>query len=256
MNKRELIQCCLILPGCIKPNEDVPLLELKNYKQRQKQYLESIEFFILHSCVINIVFCDNSNSEIDEQTLLLAKENGKNLEWLRFKGNDEAVVKFGKGYGEGEIIEYVMKNSEIVRKCNYIIKVTGRMIVKNINFLIRTANTKKVYMYPIVYDGKTYFLSTKMYMMPKAIYMIYFQKVYMNVRDLKGIYLETVFANVVKINYIATKIYIVNPDLHGFSGTSAKKIYSKSFINRTKNTIRLYYMAWISRKKDCKYGKD
>lgn len=256
MKKSELLQCCLILTGCIKPNKDVPFLKLNNYNQRLKQYLESIKFFILHSCITNIVFCDNSNSEIDEQILLLAKENGKNLEWLSFKGNDEAVVKFGKGYGEGEIIEYVMNNSNIMRKCDYIIKITGRMIVKNIDFLIRTANIKKIYMYPMLFYGEKCFISTKMYMMPKAMYMRFFYNAYMDVRDLKGIYLETVFADVVNINNLVIKIFIIDPDFLGYSGTSEKKIESKSFYDRAKNNIMLYYKACILRKRDCKHGKD
>ena len=45
----------------------------------------------------------------------MAKNFNKHLEILLFVGNNESY-KYGKGWGEGKIIEYVFKNSKVLHK--------------------------------------------------------------------------------------------------------------------------------------------
>jgi hypothetical protein len=218
------------------------MLKLNDYEMRREQYINSIIFFIKNTKIPNIIFCDNSDSNVERSLFDIARKHGKNFEWLSFKGDEQAAVKFGKGYGEGEIIEYVLKNSEILQTCDYIIKITGRMIVKNINLIVSVANSSRVYMYPIVYNEDTPFLTTKMFMMPKKIYMRYFQKAYLGVRDMQHIYLETMFAKTVMENKLVTSLFVVAPDFYGYSGTSGQMI-NNSLIKKVKNTLWLYRMA-------------
>ena len=55
----------LVITGCISPQSDVPFLAVKDPNNRRQQYLDSIKFYIKHSYAKNIVYCDNSNSNVD-----------------------------------------------------------------------------------------------------------------------------------------------------------------------------------------------
>lgn len=59
-----------------------------------------------------IVFCENSNTSYDFVKISeLAKNEGKTLEVLVFDGN-QGSYQYGKGYGEGRIIEDAINNSK------------------------------------------------------------------------------------------------------------------------------------------------
>ena len=181
----DISKTCLLITGCITPNSDVPLLALKDMDNRRKQYLESIIFFLTKSNLSKIVFCDNSNSPKDDKIYEIAKKKGKDFEWLSFMGNSEEVINKGKGYGEGEIIKYAISNSSIIKNCETIIKVTGRLIVKNLNTCLFYFSNKYSY-----FDFHKDFVETKCYFIRKDVYEAKLLSVQYEVDDKNGYYLE------------------------------------------------------------------
>ena len=239
--KKKPKKICLLLTSCIYPNKDVPFLELKDSKIRKQQYLLSIEFFIKESNIDKIVFCDSSNAKEESYLTNLAKKYNKNFEWISFVGNNSLVNKFGKGYGEGEIIEYALRNSILLKKSDYILKITGRMIVKNIDLIIKTSCKYDFYCYPILFNNQNVFLSTKMYIISKKLYEEYFLNKYNLVRDMENIYLENIFAKTVLDNNLKTKVFRIDPDFVGYSGTTGEKLKEYSSFDKIKNTLRIYW---------------
>ena len=55
----------------------------------------------------------------------------KEFEWISFQGNTTKTQEKGKGYGEGEIIEYAINHSQLLAKSKMLMKLTGRFYVKN-----------------------------------------------------------------------------------------------------------------------------
>ena len=55
------------------------------------------------------------------------------------------MLEQGKGYGEGEIIEYALKNSAFLHSEREFIKLTGRITIENLDAIIRKMQPGKMY---------------------------------------------------------------------------------------------------------------
>ena len=128
----------LLITGCISPVKGQLWLCIGDESIRLRQYVESIKFYIDSSDLKKIVFCENSGFVYNECDSLkkYALQKGKELEWLSFKGNESSVRKYGKGAGEDEIYLYAFENSKLLKSSLSFVKVTGRLIVTNINEIV------------------------------------------------------------------------------------------------------------------------
>lgn len=221
MCKEAGINVIVILTGCIEP-ADVYGLMLCDSKERLKQYLKSIRFYLQCDSLNKIVFCDNSGYEYDYQKeYQLAEKNNKELEILTYREEYEKVKKRGKGYGEGQILKYVLDNSSLLKEEDYFYKVTGRMIIKNIDKIIE--NEKK----EINYFNKNLYtygvIDTRFYGIKKDIYTKYFLQVHDRVNDKMGRYLEHCFMHVLDSKKISYKCHAYFPVIKGISGTKGKE---------------------------------
>lgn len=147
--------CTLIITGCISPYTEQNNLYVKNSKERLVQYIGSIEFYITKSLFKNIIFCESSAYDYEDKKRLLslAESLGKKFEWISFKGSKNVIEK-GKGYGEGEVIKYAFENSELICTSQFLIKVTGRLIISNINNIVRKMNNEIIYFNNDIYRSK------------------------------------------------------------------------------------------------------
>ena len=134
----------LLLTGCINP-DGMKYTALQNAKERELQYYNAIQYY-LDKTSLPIVFCENSNQLEFCKYFKAEKQKGK-FEYLTFNGNNYDKNR-GKGYGEAIIIDYALKHSKIINQNsvdNSIVKITGRIIIKNINVLLSHCNKDKVY---------------------------------------------------------------------------------------------------------------
>lgn len=124
----------LLLTGCINPS-GMSFTALNNPQERLEQYIEAIKFYLTKT-KYPIVFTENSGTDI-RNIFHDAIQSGR-MEYLFFHGNQNK--NRGKGYGECEIIEYALNNSKLIskEKSQSIVKITGRLIVKNINTIIKS----------------------------------------------------------------------------------------------------------------------
>lgn len=123
----------LLLTGCINPN-GMSFTALNNQEERLNQYVRAIRFYI-ENTNYSIVFTENSGTNIS--SLFTEHIESGRLECLTFLGNHNK--ERGKGYGECEIIQYALENSKQIKQSHdkRIVKITGRLIVKNINSIVR-----------------------------------------------------------------------------------------------------------------------
>ena len=228
---------CLLITGTITPANGVYGLYLSDRAERRRQYIESIRFYIEKADVQHIVFCENSEAPEELELYKLARDEGKNFEWLSFRGNEQAVAERGKGYGEGEIIDYALNNSTVMKACTDFIKVTGRLRVININWVLRMTHEGSAYFY----NCKEQYIDTRFYIISKAEYCNQLRDAYKSVNDREKYYLENVFLDRFKKFNIKYYNFPVDPHIEGICGSSGLvyhrspvKVFGKSVLRMLK----------------------
>lgn len=208
----------LIITACIKPNVSMRFLNLLDENIRLSQYIDSLRFYLEKTSVKNIVFSDNSNYPYDyTEEKKLAEKYHKNLEIYSFSGNAENAVNLGKGYGEGEILDYIFRNSKLLQN-KTCIKVTGRLKVLNIDSIIKRIKNNRIYMNNNLFGLGS--IDTRCYIIAEKQYRKYYLEEYKKVNDEKGLSIEVIFAK--RNKQIKEKIYNIPlyPAISGISGSS------------------------------------
>lgn len=227
---------CLVITGCINPNSNVPVLAVKNCSERRKQYIDSILFYLNKTSFNRIVFCDNSDATKDTRLIKLAQKRNKQFEWISFKGNDKKVIEKGKGYGEIEIVNYVLNHSCLIKDCNCIVKVTGRLKMLNINWFIHLKKNNTNYFL----KRNNSFVDTRCYCTKISDFKNFFQNAGEYVDDHHGIYLEHVFYNILTQNKIEYKLFPVEPEFVGVSGSLGYAYDSPHYKNVIKSIVAYF----------------
>ncbi|MCF2559939.1 hypothetical protein I6E23_08225 [Prevotella brevis] len=228
----------ILLTACINPG-GMPFTVVSDATQRLNQYLLALQFYLQNtSCPI--VFVDNSNMD---KTPFLEYESqyGSRLEILSFDGNK--VKTQGKGFGEMEIIEYALIHSKfnLLLDKHRIVKITGRLIVRNINSLLKC---DKWHLYPYksivchVNSDLTFADSRIFISLGSFMNLLVKQKKYLN--DTKGIYFEHLLCQQIKQQKTFTFFpFITEPHFEGISGSTGIK-YEKP------NTSLLYKLRYLN----------
>lgn len=215
----------LIITGCIAPPLNIQNLQIRDIDQRLNEYKESISWALCDTPFQRVIFCDNSGYDLSTlggyKDIAIKKK--KELEILSFKGDSEKVSLQGKGYGEGEIIKYVLENSILMSKCDCFYKLTGRLKISNIKKILdKSANDiyfNLNYPYHDMFDTRFYKISVD-------YYKKYFLNVYEKVNDANTNWLERVFFNTARDNKLLGKIKCYPyPVFVGNSGSTGLKYY-------------------------------
>lgn len=175
----------LLLSATIKP---IPFFNSGRIdpKEREEDYFKSTDFYL--SKGYRVVFVENSNTK-SNNIIELGKQN-PNLEYLTFESKESHL---GKSKGEIEIINFALKNSQLLQSVDYIIKITGRYLISNIDQLILPTNDieKPVYMNP---TRNLRWADTRIMMMKKSYYFKFFIPLATKYLDeSKGVFMENIF---------------------------------------------------------------
>lgn len=231
-------QSCLIITSCIKPFSS--FVELKDPIERELLHISALKRWILESNFKSIIICDNSNYVYTKEFQELASKNNKELEILAFNGNQEKGLEHGKGYGEGELMEYVMRTSQIIKNYDSFFKVTGKLFVENcllINNINNIKNSDFIFSIPIINifsKRKISLVHTTFYYAKVEAFMLHLKDAYLKVRDNEGIYLEHVYFNSLKNIKSNSKLsispMIPMPIVTGVSGSTGDFYYMRNVI--------------------------
>lgn len=155
-------------------------------EEREQDYIKSTDFYLKKG--YRVVFVENSNTQ-SKQILQFGKNN-PNLEYLTFESKESHL---GKSKGEIEIIDFALNNSQLLKSVDYIIKITGRYLISNIDDLILPTNEiqKPVYINP---TRNLRWADTRVMMMKKSYYFDFFiPTVSKYLDESKGVFMENVF---------------------------------------------------------------
>jgi hypothetical protein len=127
----------ILLTATIAPGP-VPFLMRSDPSMRRSDYAGALTQWVAVRQPPSIVFCDNSAAAVDDLRGLA----GGQVEFLSFRGNEGAQTR-GKGFGEIGIIAHALEHSATVANADLVLKVTGRLFVRNAEALIARLTREK-----------------------------------------------------------------------------------------------------------------
>jgi hypothetical protein len=122
----------LLLTACIKPNTD-DLLKVTDVEVRRKQYQDAITWYLQNT---DYLICIGENSGTDVLTDEMKSKYAERIECIIYK-SEPILPDRGKGYKEMEIIETCLRESKFIAESDLIVKCTGRLILSNINLIMK-----------------------------------------------------------------------------------------------------------------------
>ena len=119
----------LLITGTVDPRQ-TSHVAVSDPQQRRFEYACSLVAWLNEPAVTTIVFCENSSTDWDFSALhAFAGAQGKTVEVLAFEGDASGAARFGKGWGEGEIMRHALAHSAHLGGAFY--KCSGRTGVQN-----------------------------------------------------------------------------------------------------------------------------
>lgn len=238
----------ILLTGCISPN-GMAFTKLQNPKERLFQYVDAIKWYLINTDY-RVLFVENSN--FDLRDYIKNFPNIERFEYLTFDGNNYDKSK-GKGFGEGVIINYALKNSRFLLACNTVIKITGRFILKNIsqimaNYESIASRSKKKVIY-CDFNRNLSVAFSIMVVLPKEFITDYFLQELPKVNDSLCYEFENALATSIRnsienSNSFKVVMFKRACAFNGISGTTATKISNKSQIKIISKYILFKLGLW------------
>lgn len=223
----------LLITGCINVNEKTPYVTITEAEIRLKDYLATIQWALDTKMFNDIVFCENSRYPLDTTILVeKAKALGKRFEYLTFHGNVEKVIHQGKGYGEGEIVEYVLAHSKLVPQYKGFCKITGRLKVTNVDRLFdKSFESDNLFM-----NRRGEFeVDTRFYYVKIEDYNKYLCDSYKKVNDGNGFFLEHSFYQDLHEQKVSYRMFRERPLFQGIAGSTGRIYHDK------RSNVEKYY---------------
>jgi len=190
---------------------------------------------------LRLVICDGSN--FDFSVIVRERFPCASIESVFFQNDVQKVEIYGKGYGEGEIVNYAIAHSVYLRESEYFAKCTAKLWVDNFPDCVAGWNGRcllKGYFADVFSFNPTRFeyVDTRFYIVSKAFYMKYFSTVYLNVDSDHGVSLEHCFRDVIEKYGLKNILFNVPAVICGVGGGSGT-YYKNNLKRRIKESIRL-----------------
>ena len=226
----------LILTCTIDP-EDMPYLARNNSDIRLNDYKKSFNFWVKRNDIDKIILIENSNYDLS-YFKKIAKESNKQIEILSNNLNNTFDKKLGKGFGQYLCLKEIFEKSEIAKKTNFFIDVTGRHCIKNFKQIIKDIVENKTDIYVNITNNLK-FADANIYGGTKEFFKNYLIPETKKTNDSLNRIFENCVSNAVLkaisdgMTLSKTPIYA---DIDGFIGTNGKK-YKQNIMKK----IKLYF---------------
>lgn len=231
----------ILMTACVNPN-GMTETNLQNPEIRLLQYKRALSWYLTNT-THNIVFVENTGVNLEKD--YKKHIDAGRLEIFTFYGNDYKK-ELGKGYGEALIIEYALKHSAILANTDRFVKITGRLICKNINFLMKYARKRNFVYGKILFMKNRFWCESRIVIFPREIIVNEVMPRMKYINDSESYNLEHCLYDCIK--NIKT---LFPPIIYGQSGTSGKKIdttffrYLKDLVSFLLSTVGLYHNGFI-----------
>lgn len=220
-----------------------PSVKLKDTAARLHHALESIEQWLKIDPAIPLVFCDGSNFDLTQA--VKDRFPGSKIECISFENDAAAVAKFGRGYGEGEIVKYALEKSKLIQAAGVFAKCTSKLWVQNFEKCKQSWNGRLL-LKGVFHDvfspfKKTHlsYIDTRFYIASCSVYRKFFLNAHLQLDPSKGHSLEEAFLETINKENLRHCLFPVAPIICGVGGGTG--VYYKNPLKRVlKEELRLY----------------
>jgi hypothetical protein len=231
-----LITCCI--------SSSDPLTKLEDPKERLFHVLEGVGEWLEIKPDLRLVLCDGSNFDLGP--IVKVKFPNANIECLHHQNSSLEIAKKGKGYGEGEIIKYALKNSKFIAESSVFIKCTGKLWVENFMKCLDEWNGKfmaNVHFANIFsfLPAEMEYVDTRFYVTEKQFYIDNLMDLYLETNFGKNGSIENFFLKKIQSLSLNNYIYSVDPIICGVGGGSGE-YYKNNATKRIKRKLRKIYL--------------
>lgn len=226
----------ILMTACINPC-GMEYTALQDCDLRRAQYVEALKFY-LNTTNAPIVFIENSNNDLSD---LFQDEiqNGR-LEMLVFDGNNYDRSK-GKGFGEAILIEYGIRNSQMLKCFSVIIKVTGRLKCHCINTVLAKCNKPDTMYTATTKDGKGNIISnSQLFVFNIHFWRSYFFPLADKINDSRGVFFEHVLYRAInnwRQDGFKSTLFWFPLNVEGVSGSYGEQI----IVHKTPTLINFFH---------------
>ena len=219
-------KCALVITSSVYVN--TRFTALRDGGERERQYIDALLFFIRETPFRRIIVCDNSGYIYPASLEQRAVDHQKQLELLDFAGDKEAMERYGKGYGEGEILAYVLAHSRLLAEVEGFLKVTGRLKLINTEKLLRKADYRQTYFMPVSLLRPRWLVpvaarpcvEVRVYYTPTVVFRDILLEAYRTVSDDKTYFLEHAYHDALAASSATVRCFPAAPEITGVSGSN------------------------------------
>jgi len=229
----------ILITSCVYPHDLTA--KLIDPADRINYTIEGVAKWLEYYPDIKLIICDGSNFDFSVIARTIFPNN--NIEVLHFQQSSEKVKIYGKGYGEGEIIEYALKNSKYISQYQCFAKCTAKLWIKDY--------IKCVSAFDGPFNGRAHFsnvftklnpkleyIDTRFYIVDKIFYIDILLNLYKKTNLQENISIEDIFLDeFIKIK-LKKFLFDFNIRIYGVSGGSGK-YYNNKFYSNLKGNIKI-----------------
>lgn len=229
----------ILLTSCVIVSDHT--VSLADADARIRFTLESVSKWLSICSELRLVICDGSNYDFSD--LVSTRFPEANIECLFFQNTKELVKKQGKGFGEGEIVNYAIQNSNYLNDSDCFAKCTAKLWVENFFDCLKDWNGEmrcKGYFSNVFSIQKTQFsyIDTRFYLASKSFYLEHFASAHTHVGGENGLSLEDCFRDVILTEKLSKILFNVPPVICGVGGGTGT-YYKNNLRRKIKETLRI-----------------
>lgn len=222
-------------------------VSLKNKEERIRLAMQSVKEWLKIDPRLSIVLCDGSSFDFSE---LVSKQfPDARIECLPFENNQTMVERFGRGYGEGEIVRYALQHSKFIAQAGCFAKCSSKLWVENFLTCAKSWNGRALFkgvflnIFSLFNSCEFSYIDTRFYIISTDFYRQFFENAHAKIGKKKGFGLENSFHSIITEQHIKRSLLRVSPVICGVGGGTGY-YYNNSFARRLKESFRLY---WVQR---------
>lgn len=207
----------LIIPSAITVS--APRTKLCDSDERLRHTLEGLKAWMSVLAFRRIVICDGSGFDLSPHLEQLRESVDTDilLESLCFQNHVPLVTKLGKGYGEGQIVDYALTNSRLLADSDSFAKCTAKLWVTNAVACLRHYNGTAALNLSGGFMPK--YVDTRFYVCSKAFYNSHLRDCHLSVDEDHGLFLEHRFFESIQGTRMYRNTLFPTPIIRGVSGS-------------------------------------
>ncbi|MBQ0958349.1 hypothetical protein KAK06_05210 [Ideonella sp. 4Y11] len=189
-------------------------------EERLALTLEGLERWLRLRPELAYVVCDGSGFDLREQVDDLCRRvaPSASVEVLHFVNDQSQVQRRGKGFGEGEIVQFALAHGRTLQGATRFAKCTGKLWISNLA-AVEAWNRQQPASFDYRGRLRPVLLDTRFYLCDLAFYRDRLATAHHQVDEPAGVNLEHCFARALATEPLFRYAMLPPPIIHGVSGS-------------------------------------